>query len=96
MAQQFDADAPPILVMTGQVSSFEASSSGDGSGLFSFHLTAGADGASFQLRPDTSAGMLAAMAAAVSTSYLQGRSVQVTSYDQLASGVYLVNIIRCA
>jgi hypothetical protein len=94
MTQQND-DGTPILA-TGQVTSFEASSSGRGSDLFSFHLTTGAGGASFQLRPDTPAGMFAAMATVVTTSYFQGRSVQVTSYDQLSSGVYLVNIIRGA
>lgn len=74
----------------GVVEEFEASSSGVNSGLFSFYL----DGASFQIRHDTPTNLFTAMAAIVSNSWASGKSIAVTTYEQLPSGVYLVNLIR--
>ena len=89
--------ADPVLVLTGNVKSYEASGGGSASNLFSFYVTNGKDDASFQLRGDTPCGMFAAMATIVAAAYARPKTqIQVTSCDRLSNGYYLVNLIRGA
>jgi len=85
------------FVLTGMVKSYEASGGGPNSCLFSFYVTDGAQDASFQLRGDTPPAMFAAMAVIVAAAYAASTTlIQITSFERLNSGVYLVNLIRGA
>jgi hypothetical protein len=80
----------PIVIKFGIVERFEVTSGGPNSENFLFYL----DGTSFQLRPDMPSHMFAAMSVMISNSYFSGKPIAVSSYDRLASGIYLVNTIR--
>jgi hypothetical protein len=86
----------PPFVISGTVKSYEASGGSENSQLFSFHLANSTNEASFQLRTNTPPGMFAAMAVIVAAAYAAGPGarIEVTSYERLASGVYLANLIR--
>lgn len=86
----------PPFVVTGNVGSYEASGGSAASCLFTFYVSDAHQEGSFQLRPDTPAPMFGTMAMTVAVAYATKTQIEVTSYDQLGSGLYLVNLIRGA
>ena len=78
------------LQFFGVVEEFEASGGGPNSALFSFYL----NNASFQIRDDVPDKMFSTMSSIVADSYFSGKPIAITTYEQLPSGIYLVNIIR--
>jgi hypothetical protein len=90
MAGLVSATIDPPMMFHGVVEEFEATSSGVKSGLFSFYV----GGASFQISNDTADNLFGAMAALVAASFFSKLPIAVTTYEQMPSGVYLVNIIR--
>ena len=91
------AEIPPLLIFTGRVKNFEESGGGPASRLVSFYMDNDkGEGHSFVLRDDTPPDLFTAMATTVALGWFHRatQKLQITCYEKLPSGYFLVSLIR--